>query len=1297
VTVVDTTAPTISCPSNIVVMACTNVQEFYTPTASDTCCGNIVPVCTPPSGSYFAPGTVTTVHCVATDCSSNQATCDFTVTVQCCVPPPTNMVLWLPLDETSGTTSANLASPANFGTQINGPVVLLGAYVANSLAFNGVNQRVSVPDYPAINPGTGDLSIDAWVNRATNSGNGVRVIVDKRDVPAGIGYALSVSFGNLIFTMSNNNFRDTGTVPADGQWHFVAVTVNRTTSLGQFYVDGNTTGTFTPIAGNLNNTNLFLVGASFLGGNSPWLGYLDEVEVFNRALATNEVVSIFNAGTQGKCKPSCDGLVTVNCTTNKAVQCGSSWFFDPPTATSCCGTNVTITPIGLVTNPVCPKTITQTWLITDACGHSNTCSQIVTNLDNTAPVITSVPTGINLGCNPTLFPSDLSVKAQVTATDSCSSVTIHVSHLDGGTPCNSTRTFTITATDACGNNSAATNVVYSWTVDTTPPTLTRGTIASCYPTTVAAQTAALLNTTVTDNCSPLTSMSIISFTVGTCSAVVTVKATDACGNSASITYNTKIDPTPPSINCLSNTLVVALDTNCNLVIPSIRPPATDGCTPASQLVYTQSPLAGQVVTAHSQTVTVTVTDLCGNSNQCSVLVVGQDRTAPLLTCPASITVTNCLVPNAQLYVSATDNCCAQSQLHFTQSPAAGGPIGPGVTSVTITVTDCNGNSTSKVIPLNIIGSQSFLANLFNTGVTNDHTLLPNGEGDSHYLLPAGAVPAGIAGYPGYAVATTQPWDLVSTASKWIAPFVNSAGAPGGNYTYTQTFSIPAGADLTSASISGRWAVDNFAGMYLNGHFITSIATLNGWGYWRNFTIPPGNFLTVNTLSFVVTNTGGYTGLRVELTNAVVNCYTCAPPVIISISGSQTLPRNGTAVFQVNAGGTPPLSYQWYHNGLPLSNNGHDSGVTSYKLTIWPLNQSDGGTYTVVITNPCGSVTGRTSLRVRRGWPWLWAWWNVAQLDSPLAASVGPDLTLVGTNYYAIAAGTTEDLGLSNPGGQIVNVLHVPALPVDTTIQLPFIAPPGSNTLSSYSVFIDVYLPSSSSNTVRTLFSNLGTNGQDGFSWTIDASNHMSLTGTIQGITINPCPGCPPPFNLTLDGWNRLALVIDDPQDGVGANLSMYFNGQPAGTITQPILSEPVDGLAIETNCPSCPPPPTVLSSTTGNTGELYTSGIQFHTVALTPEMIAGLGSPNNGPLLTDVPSMGPPPLLSTTVSNGVVNFTWTGSPYVLQETADLATHVWVDSGLPFDESEVNGDILTVTHANPAAEGTAKFYRLIYAP
>src|SRR5258708_4255090 len=86
----------------------------------------------------------------------------------------------------------------------------------------------------------------------------------------------------------------------------------------------------------------------------------------------------------------------ITCTsTNKTVQLGTAWTFDPPTATDNSGGSV-ITVVSTVTNTAshCGTTFdaTRTWQATDACGNSAQCSQTVSVVDTTAPVITCTST-----------------------------------------------------------------------------------------------------------------------------------------------------------------------------------------------------------------------------------------------------------------------------------------------------------------------------------------------------------------------------------------------------------------------------------------------------------------------------------------------------------------------------------------------------------------------------------------------------------------------------------------------------------------------------------------------------------------------------------------------------------------------------------------------------------------------------------------------------------------------------------------------------------------------------------------
>jgi DNA-binding beta-propeller fold protein YncE len=86
VTVVDTLAPSITCPSNIVVSlpmnstATSMVVNYPAVTAVDACSSSVTVNSSPASGSTFPVGT-TTVNATADDGAGHTSTCSFTVTV----------------------------------------------------------------------------------------------------------------------------------------------------------------------------------------------------------------------------------------------------------------------------------------------------------------------------------------------------------------------------------------------------------------------------------------------------------------------------------------------------------------------------------------------------------------------------------------------------------------------------------------------------------------------------------------------------------------------------------------------------------------------------------------------------------------------------------------------------------------------------------------------------------------------------------------------------------------------------------------------------------------------------------------------------------------------------------------------------------------------------------------------------------------------------------------------------------------------------------------------------------------
>ena len=387
----------LTCPGDMTNYACNgSVAVSYAAEASDICSTNQPTVSyNPPSGSLFSLGT-TPVTVTASDSVGNTDTCTFTVTVlpgNCatnCVPPPTNMVLWLPFDETSGNISANLASPPNPGTQYGHPLSLHGQYVDNSLQFQGTNY-VSVPDYPGIEIGTNDFTIDAWVNfMGPRQADPTNVIVSKSSSLFGApGYTLMLCTNKgLIFDINGNIFNENFPIVTNG-WHFVAVSVSQSTGAAFFYMDGQWGGTpyFYPTAlYNVFNTDpLWVASAPSVYsmpfnnfGITSWAGAVDEVEVYNRALSSNELNSIYYAGTAGKCKTSCPLQVTCPPTNIVVYSCASvpAQSLPQPFATnSCCSSyNVAYSPPG----PFPPGSQTLlTYIISDCVGNTDLCQSVV--------------------------------------------------------------------------------------------------------------------------------------------------------------------------------------------------------------------------------------------------------------------------------------------------------------------------------------------------------------------------------------------------------------------------------------------------------------------------------------------------------------------------------------------------------------------------------------------------------------------------------------------------------------------------------------------------------------------------------------------------------------------------------------------------------------------------------------------------------------------------------------------------------------------------------------------------------
>jgi hypothetical protein len=268
------------------------------------------------------------------------------------------MVAWYPLDEPSQATAVfDVIGVNNWGAPqpgavgpigpSSGPFPVPGKVVhgpgPGALYFYGGHMAAVAP-HPHLDFGTGDFSIDAWirpVDVGQTVGGFITPIVDKLDLtppnPAGFAFYLEGDTGGspphpsrLKLTINGATFTSNGIIPFanplgnTGPWTHVAVTVRRSSGPFQvtFYIDGQPdlpVQPFPPPASSVTNGLFMWIGETRVPGPRGEIA-IDELEIFNRVLAPQEVLDIYAASGAGKCRETLSFLTSVNRATFAAGQ-----------------------------------------------------------------------------------------------------------------------------------------------------------------------------------------------------------------------------------------------------------------------------------------------------------------------------------------------------------------------------------------------------------------------------------------------------------------------------------------------------------------------------------------------------------------------------------------------------------------------------------------------------------------------------------------------------------------------------------------------------------------------------------------------------------------------------------------------------------------------------------------------------------------------------------------------------------------------------------------------------------------
>lgn len=228
-------------------------------------------------------------------------------TAQGCAPLPSGVVSWW---QGEGNTSDHLET--NDGVS-QGAVSYVDGYVGQAFRFNGqFGSFVSVPDAPTLDLAHG-ATLEYWY-RTAYAGGGIGHIAKRDSVRTNFGVNdISSGLGLYYDDPDYSGYGDDhGTFevlrvpsPTDGQFHHFAGTyrqVDPTHVELAIYLDGAPVRALV-IPGNLGNTtnNVPVTFGTTTDQGERFLGDMDEVTVYGRALSAAEVEAIVSAGSAGKC------------------------------------------------------------------------------------------------------------------------------------------------------------------------------------------------------------------------------------------------------------------------------------------------------------------------------------------------------------------------------------------------------------------------------------------------------------------------------------------------------------------------------------------------------------------------------------------------------------------------------------------------------------------------------------------------------------------------------------------------------------------------------------------------------------------------------------------------------------------------------------------------------------------------------------------------------------------------------------------------------------------------------------
>lgn len=253
--------------------------------------------------------------------------------------------------------------------------------------------------------------------------------------------------------------------------------------------------------------------------------------------------------------------------------------------------------------------------------------------------------------------------------------------------------------------------------------------------------------------------------------------------------------------------------------------------------------------------------------------------------------------------------------------------------------------------------------------------IPGATSQSYSVYEPGSAQAG-----GYSVVVSNPAGSVTSAVGIlsVAPTVAPAILAEPEST---TIGAGSGLDLyVNATEGGYTGVDTYQ-WYLNGVAISG-ATSSGYEVWDSTAAQAGSY------TVTVSNSAG------SATSTAAQVQVDSAPTFTAQPQSVSVSPGGTAAISAVAASSVPVEYQWYFNGVTLSDGPSISGSATATLTLSNVQASAAGSYVCKVTNFVGTTASSPALL------------TVANVAGPQFTSNPGDQSFAGSGPLSFTASAT---------------------------------------------------------------------------------------------------------------------------------------------------------------------------------------------------------------------------------------------------------------------------------------------------